>query len=96
MRIIFDLLGRTIHDEISEPARSTLIPGYDDIKDAALKSGAYGCSLSGSGPSIFAFAKSKASAERIGKAMQNEVKKNGMKVSLYVSKINNVGPKVIK
>ena len=92
----FDLLGRTIHDEISEPARSTLIPGYDDIKAAALKSGAYGCSLSGSGPSIFAFAKSKSSAERIGKAMQNEVKKNGIKVSLYVSKINNVGPKVIK
>jgi homoserine kinase len=91
-----DLLGRTIHDEISEPARSTLIPGYNDIKSAALKSGAHGCSLSGSGPSIFAFTKSKSSAEKIGKAMQLEVKKNGMKVTLYVSKINNVGPKVIK
>lgn len=91
-----DLLSRTIHDEISEPARSTLIPGYIEIKQAALNSGAYGCSISGSGPSIFAFAKSKVSANKIGEAMQLAVKKNGMDVTLYVSKINNIGPKILK
>ncbi|MCB0731621.1 MAG: homoserine kinase [Ignavibacteriae bacterium] len=91
-----DLLGRTIHDEISEPARATLIPGFYDIKQTAIENGAYGCSISGSGPSIFAFAKSKAKAEQIGKAMQIVVKANGMKSNLFVSKINSVGPKVIK
>ena len=91
-----DLLSRTIHDEISEPARSTLIPGYNKMKETALNNGAYGCSISGSGPSIFAFAKSKASANKIGEAMKLAVKKNGMEVTLYVSKINNVGPKILK
>lgn len=91
-----ELLSRTIHDEISEPARSTLIPGYFEIKNAALNSGAYGCSLSGSGPSIFAFSKSKQSAEKIGKAMKKAVLNNGMKGTTYVSKINSIGPKIIK
>ena len=90
-----ELLGRTIHDEISEPARATLIPGYEQIKQAAMNNGAYGCSISGSGPSIFAFAKSKVSADKIGKAMKKATIQQGMKVTLYVSKINSGGPKVI-
>jgi len=91
-----ELLSRTIHDEISEPARASLIPGYADIKSAALNNGAYGCSISGSGPSIFAFAKSKAGAERIGNNMKKAVIRNGMKVTVYISKINSDGPKQIK
>jgi len=91
-----DLLSRTIHDEISEPARSTLIPGYNEIKNSALDAGAFGCSISGSGPSIFAFAKSKSGAEKIGNAMKTAVLNNGMKATLYVSKINSSGPKIIK
>lgn len=91
-----ELLGRTIHDEISEAARSTLIPGFFEIKNAALEAGAYGCSISGSGPSIFAFAKSKIGAHKIGNAMKTAVLNNGMKVNLYISKINSVGPKIIK
>lgn len=91
-----ELLSRTIHDEISEPARSTLIPGYHEIKNAALSSGAFGCSISGSGPSIFAFSKSKQSADKIGKEMKHAVLNNGMKGTVYVSKINSIGPKIIK
>jgi homoserine kinase len=91
-----DLLSRTIHDEISEPTRSALIPGFNEIKNTALEAGAYGCSISGSGPSIFAFAKSKTGADKVGKAMKTAVLNNGMNVTLYVSKINSVGPKIIK
>ena len=91
-----DLLGRTIQDEISEPARATLIPGFYDIKKAALNTGAYGCSISGSGPSIFAFSKSKNIAVKIGKAMQEVTNKIGVKSNIYISKINKVGPRVIK
>lgn len=90
-----DLLGRTIHDEISEPARATLIPGYMDIKNSAIQNGAFGCSISGSGPSIFAFTKSKVKADKIGKAMKQATVNNGMKATIFVSKINSVGPKVI-
>lgn len=90
------LLGRSIQDEISEPVRSGLIPGYYKIKSAALNSGALGCSISGSGPSIFAFANSKKNADKIGNEMKKVVLMNGVKATLYISKINSIGPKVIK
>lgn len=91
-----ELLSRTIVDQISEPARASLIPGYYEIKNAALNTGAYGCSISGSGPSIFAFAKSKVAATKIGKAMKKAAEDNGNKATLYVSKINSIGPKIVK
>ena len=91
-----ELLSRTIHDEISEPARAKLIPDFYKIKNAALNNGAYGCSISGSGPSIFAFSKSRNSADKIGKSMQEIINSKGLKSNIYISKINKTGPKVIK
>jgi homoserine kinase len=91
----FDKIASSIEDEISEPARASLIPHFYDIKNAALSSGAYGCSISGSGPSIFAFSKSKVSAEKIVSAMKMITDKAGIKSTTYVSKINSKGPKII-
>jgi homoserine kinase len=56
---------------------------------------AYGCSISGSGPSIFAFSKSKKGAQKIGEAMKEVVGKNRIKSTLFISKINTNGPKII-
>jgi homoserine kinase len=53
----YELIGRSMHDHIIEPIRSILIPGYDQVKKAALDSGVLGCAISGSGPSIFALSK---------------------------------------
>ena len=92
----FDKIARSIEDEISEPARASLIPYFYEIKNAALNSGAYGCSISGSGPSIFAFSKSKVSAEKIVSAMKMITDKVGIKTTIYISKINSEGPKIIK
>ena len=50
------LLSRSLEDVIAEPKRAGLVPGFFDIKAAALAAGALGCSLSGSGPSVFALA----------------------------------------
>ena len=50
----YNLIGRSLHDEIVEPLRSVLIPGFDLIKKTALENGALGSGISGSGPSIFA------------------------------------------
>lgn len=49
-----DLLRRALEDRYAEPSRSRLIPRFDEIKSAALEAGAFGCSISGSGPTIFA------------------------------------------
>jgi homoserine kinase len=50
------LLSRSLVDHIAEPKRASLVPGLAEIKTAAMSAGALGCSLSGSGPSIFALA----------------------------------------
>ncbi|RLD79046.1 MAG: homoserine kinase, partial [Bacteroidetes bacterium] len=53
----YDLLSDSLTDYIVEPYRSKLIPEFDKIKKTALKEGALGCGISGSGPSIFTFSK---------------------------------------
>ncbi len=49
-----DLAATCFHDTIVEPARAPLVPGFEEAKAGALAAGAAGCSLSGSGPAIFA------------------------------------------
>ncbi len=55
-----ELIGRAIEDRLVEPLRMPLVPGYAAVKAAALRAGALGCSISGSGPSVFAFTDSDA------------------------------------
>jgi homoserine kinase len=66
----FGLLSRALVDHIAEPKRASLVPGLAEIKAAALSAGALGCSLSGSGPSIFALAANLDAARAAGDAMQ--------------------------
>jgi len=49
------LIGRALQDLIIEPHRASLVTGFHEVKNAALQAGALGCSLSGSGPSLFAW-----------------------------------------
>ena len=63
------LIGRSLEDVVVEPHRAHLIPGFAEVKAAALAAGALGCSLSGSGPSLFAWCDGDASAEAARGAM---------------------------
>ena len=91
----YELIGKSIVDEIAEPHRAKLIPGYYEIKNSALNAGAIACNISGSGPSIFAFSKNESSADFIGARMLSKLKSHNEKGSLFVSKINPDGPKVL-
>ena len=95
MKSDYDLIARAMHDEIIEPIRSVLIPGYDSIKKAALQSGALGCSISGSGPSIFALVTSKEQAKETGRKMQAVLNDMALESSLYISKINLRGAEIV-
>jgi homoserine kinase len=64
------LIARALEDHVAEPRRAHLVPGFTAIKQAALAAGALGCSLSGSGPSIFALCASIETAEAAGNAMR--------------------------
>ncbi|MHB0970559.1 MAG: homoserine kinase [Thermoanaerobaculia bacterium] len=66
-----ELLGRSLIDVYAEPRRKELVPHFDDVKSAAIGAGAFGGSLSGSGPTIFAIAPDEATARRVADAMQH-------------------------
>ena len=90
----FSLLESSINDLIIEPSRATLIPHFYLVKEKALQNGAIACSISGSGPSIFALSKDKDTAEKVGNAMKEIFDLNHLKSELYVSLINTKGPKI--
>jgi len=91
----YELIGRSLQDVIAEPLRSKLIPGFSEIKKAAMNAGALGCSISGSGPAIFALSKSKNTAYNVGQSMKDACEAKGIDNNIYISEINNEGPRVI-
>ena len=91
----YELIGRSLHDEIIEPVRSMLIPGFDLIKKTAYENGALGSGISGSGPSIFALSKGKVTAEKIAKAMSAVYDEIKLPYEIHVSKVNPEGISII-
>jgi homoserine kinase len=90
------LLGRSIHDGLVEPVRAPLIPGFAAVKEAALAAGALGCSIAGSGPSVFAFAAGEDSAREIGAAMQAAFRHAaGLASDLYAGRVSSLGARVV-
>ena len=66
-----ELLRRALDDRYAEPRRAPLIPKFHDVKRAALDAGALGCSISGSGPTLFAIAPDERTARECAAAMEN-------------------------
>jgi homoserine kinase len=93
----FDLLSRALEDTIAEPRRAPLVPGLAAIKQAAVAAGALGCSLSGSGPSLFALCRTAASAEPVARAMTDAVvaQIGGAAPKTYVSPIAPQGARIV-
>ncbi len=85
------LLGRAVEDRIAEPARAPLLPGFAAAKAAALAAGAFGCSISGSGPTAFAFAADQAAGERIALAMRLAYEAAGVPCTARVAEVSATG-----
>jgi len=83
--------GRAIVDEIIEPARAHLIPGFQQVKQAALQAGGFGCSISGAGPTVFAIAGSSEAGQKIGRAMQGAFQKAGLSSMANVAAVDMRG-----
>jgi homoserine kinase len=91
----FRLIRDSMQDVIAEPIRSFLIPEYDAVKKAAMDSGALGCNISGSGPSIFALSEDEETAARTGKSMKDVFMAAGIGSDVFVSQVNMQGMKVL-
>jgi homoserine kinase len=91
-----DLIRRCVEDVVAEPLRAQLISGFYDVKKAALAAGALGCSISGSGPSIFAIASSMQSARAIGTTMAKTFRLiANVQNNVYISRTNGIGARIV-
>lgn len=90
-----ELVGRSLKDNLIEPQRQHLIPGFAQAKAAALALGALGCSISGAGPSVFAWAKSLREAQAMGEAMVAAFAKSGLKSQMWVAPISVAGARCL-
>ena len=91
----YELISRSLRDVLVEPERAVLIPGFDQVKKAAIGCGVLGCSISGSGPSVFALSRSQETAETAAAAMQQAFRAAGIDALTFCSKINTQGAKVL-
>jgi homoserine kinase len=81
-----ELIGKGMRDEIIEPVRSKLIPGYSKVKEEALKAGAIGVAISGAGPTMIAIIdKESGKSNEVSKAMMDAFKENGIDSKVYLS-----------
>eukprot|EP00192_Tetraselmis_astigmatica_P013162 CAMPEP_0117665380 /NCGR_PEP_ID=MMETSP0804-20121206/9778_1 /TAXON_ID=1074897 /ORGANISM="Tetraselmis astigmatica, Strain CCMP880" /LENGTH=319 /DNA_ID=CAMNT_0005472787 /DNA_START=281 /DNA_END=1240 /DNA_ORIENTATION=- len=71
-------LGKSLNsDIIIEPTRGPLIPGFQAVKEAANGAGAYGCTISGAGPTICAVVPNPEIGHKVGEAMAEAFRKEG-------------------
>lgn len=86
-----ELIREGLHDVLAEPRRAGLVPGFHAVKQAAMDAGAIGASLSGAGPSVFAWFTSRAHAHAAAPAMQAGFAQAGFASQAWVSPVR--GPR---
>jgi homoserine kinase len=91
----YSLIGRSLTDVLIEPTRSLLIPGFDAVKRAAVDAGALGCSISGSGPTVFALCRGEERAGEVGRNMAAAFGAAGLDSDVYSSPICVQGARVL-
>ncbi len=87
------LLAECLRDVIIEPQRADSVPCFPAVKEAAMKSAAMGCSLSGSGPSIFALCLDN-DAANLAIAMEQACRKMGYECQSWISPLNAPGARI--
>jgi homoserine kinase len=89
-----DMIRDAFEDVIVERQRQVLIPGFKEVKQAAMQHGALGCSISGAGPTVFAWCETGA-AEAIRADMVAAFKAAGLESDSWISDIAPTGARVI-
>jgi len=91
-----ELIGESLHDHVVEAQRAPLIPAFAEVKAAAMEAGALGASISGSGPTVFAWVTSPEAAERVRRSMLRAFKEHdGTEADSWVSPVSEHGARVL-
>jgi homoserine kinase len=89
-----EMIRESFNDVIIEPQRQMLIPGFKEVQRGAMSAGALGCSISGAGPAIFAWAEIDR-AETVRAAMTAAFESHGLKTDSWISPLDKVGARVV-
>jgi len=89
------LLSRCLRDPLVEVHRAPLVPGFRAAQAAARHLGALGCSLSGSGPSVFAVADEEGQANAIAEAIQEAFTGAGLESRGWICALDPEGARII-
>jgi homoserine kinase len=91
----YALFARSLNDVVIEPVRAKLIKGFDQVKENALKAGADGMTISGSGPTVFAITDRLSKARLIEDAMVRTFRQFGTKTLHMITAVDTEGARVI-
>jgi len=89
-----DMIRASLEDVVIEPQRQALIPGFQQVRGAAMQAGALGCSISGAGPSMFAWAL-EGRSDAVMSAMRREFESVGLAADGWIVDLNGSGARVI-
>jgi homoserine kinase len=89
-----DVIRASFEDVVIEKQRSQLIPGFDAVRAGAMANGALGCTISGAGPTMFAWSLD-ADAPRVRDAMVAAFKAAGNATDAWIVSISSTGAHVI-
>lgn len=90
-----EMMRDAFEDVIIEPQRARLIPGFKAVKQAAMSSGALGCSISGAGPTVFAWCEAPY-AEGIRASMVQAFQEHELASDSWVSTIDASGARLVE
>jgi len=92
-----EMISHSFSDLVIEPQRASLIPGFAEVKAAAMECGALGASISGSGPSVFAWVTSDQTAAQVREAMVQAFRSYGLtEVDSWISSVGQQGATIIR
>jgi homoserine kinase len=91
----FDMISASLEDVVIEPQRQALIPGFPEVRRASMAAGALGCSISGAGPTMFAWALEQ-SAPQVLEAMRAEFTRQKIEVDGWIVEIKPLGARVVE
>ena len=91
----YNLIGKSLKDVVIEPHRSKLIPNFNSLRKISLESGALGCSISGSGPSLFSLCEGLENARKVEANQRRFMTNIGIPFETHISKINTEGIKIL-
>jgi homoserine kinase len=89
-----EMMREAFDDVVIEPQRQALIPGFKSVKQAALGAGALGCSISGAGPTVFAWCEVD-KAEAIRTAMVGAFAEHKLSSDAWISAIEPTGARLV-